>query len=125
MKKIGTIILGALLMVGCAGLRERRALRSEAEQTIQSAEFEFKAVSSGEVARYSGKTIQDARRALDRAREEFGHKKYTNATAWARSARDSAAMAVKQTKEAKQKEAEAEALKNKSMKPVKKKPSRR
>lgn len=94
-----------LLATGCATVRERKALRLQAEQSLQVAEFEVSAATSPDVMRYSRGTLSNAQLALRRAHEEFARKKYVEASQWADSAKKGAALAVKETKAAKEKEA--------------------
>lgn len=124
MKNIYSVILVCLLTVGCATFRERRAMRLEAEQTIQTAQFEVQAANSPDTVRYSGNEIQTASRSLERAREEFAKKQYAEAEKWAKSAQDGARFSVNKAKEMKQKEAEAAAMKAKPSIPAKKKSTR-
>ncbi len=125
MKNIYSVILVGLLTVGCATFRERRAMRLDAEQTIQTAQFEVQAATAPDTVRYSGNDLQVAKSALETAQEHFKKKEYAEAKNWAKSAQDGAGIAVKNAKEMKQKEAAAEALKNKPVAPTKKKPSHR
>lgn len=119
-KTLTAIIMGYTLVVGCAGIQQRRAVRQEAEQTLHAAEFEVNAAAASEASRYSPTTIADAQRSLQRAKADFDGKKYAEASSWARSARENAALAVRQSKEAKDKEAKATAQKIKDAMPVKK-----
>lgn len=108
-----------LLATGCATVRERKALRLQAEQSIQTAEFEVSAATSPDVMRYSRETLNSAQLALRRAHEEFDGKKFVEAAQWAESAKKGAASAVKETKAAKEKEAATKPMKKSA--PVKKK----
>lgn len=109
MKKTHVVICGLLLTLGCATIRERRALRTSAEETLKMAAFEVQAANSPDTVRYSEKELKNAKSSLQSAQEQFDKKKYAESVELSKVARAGAAAAVKKSKEMKQKEAEAEA----------------
>ncbi len=94
---IATIVLITAFLTGCAGLTERKTEMMQAQKWIQTADADIQAAQIAGAETKAADELEDARRDLNVARNQFQEKNYSSASSRAQLASQSALEAKEKT----------------------------